>query len=588
MRLSAHRTALSVAAAGLLAALTIVAPAAAAPTGMECTNGPTFNLTARAGQMETPDGNSALMWSYAPTGGHFQTPGPVLCVDEGDTVTVHLHNALTETTSLVFPGQTGGITTTGGSSGLFAKEVAAGGDITYTFTANNPGTYIYESGTDPSKQVEMGLASAIVVRPAGHADRAYGDAATSFSDEYLIMLNEIDPELHSAVENGTAFDIATRKDRYYTINGRSFPDTLQDNDVPWLENQPYGALVHIKPYDATLNPRPVLIRMINVGTANHPFHPHGENLQFIGQDGREIKTPGGNDAVTEHFAETVPSGATEDFLLSFRDQDSFAPGNPVPVTFPSYRDMTFKDANTWYSGSPYLGTVGKLPSTTVSQQNVCGAFFFPWHSHALNEFANYDAGFGGMATLLRIDPLTGCGTPGLTTRTASPDSVTRTSPTPIVTSTTLLPNGLAAIGGLRADILSNISLSGNTTRTTDWYATFNNVPASGVQNLKVYYTGRNRRILQPTSGWTPGCAQTVRIWNWTTNNWNIPSLDSQTVGGTDVAIPDPVPSAPDSKYIGTGPNAGQVRVGVRCVLTGPGAVNFFSSGDFMQITYDAP
>ena len=97
--------------------------------------------------------------------------------------------------------------------------------------------------------------------------------------------------------------------------------------------------------------------------------------------------------------------------------------------------------------------------------------------------------------------------------------------------------------------MSNLSLSGNTTRTTDWYATFNNVPASGVQNLKVYYTGRNRRILQPTSGWTPGCTQTVRIWNWTTNNWNTPSLDSQTVGGTDVAIPDPVPSAPDSKYV---------------------------------------
>jgi hypothetical protein len=28
------------------------------------------------------------------------------------------------------------------------------------------------------------------------------------------------------------------------------------------------------------------------------------------------------------------------------------------------------------------------------------------HSHALNEVANYDAGFGGMLTLERIDPLT--------------------------------------------------------------------------------------------------------------------------------------------------------------------------------------
>ena len=49
------------------------------------------------------------MWSYAnaDTGGAFQEPGPVLCVNEGDTVTVNLHNGLAEPTSIVFPGQEG-------------------------------------------------------------------------------------------------------------------------------------------------------------------------------------------------------------------------------------------------------------------------------------------------------------------------------------------------------------------------------------------------------------------------------------------------------------------------------------------------
>ncbi len=37
--------------------------------------------------------------------------------------------------------------------------------MTYTFTAAEPGTYIYESGTDPAKQVQMGLYGALVVRP---------------------------------------------------------------------------------------------------------------------------------------------------------------------------------------------------------------------------------------------------------------------------------------------------------------------------------------------------------------------------------------------------------------------------------------
>ena len=272
---------------------------------MVCTDGPTFNLTARAGTMETPDGNSSLMWSYSPTGGHFQTPGPVLCVNEGDTVTVNLHNELPDATSIVFPGQKG-VSASGGTAGLFAREAAAGGDVSYTFTASTPGTYVYESGTDPSKQVEMGLASAIIVRPAGHPDWAYNDSKTKFSKEYLILLNDIDPELHSAVENSQPYDIRTLHNRYFTINGRAFPDTLHDNGVPWLENQPYGALVHVQPYDVNLNPDPVLIRMLNVGLDNHPFHPHGESLQFIAQDGRQIKAPSGNDAVTEHFGGDDP------------------------------------------------------------------------------------------------------------------------------------------------------------------------------------------------------------------------------------------------------------------------------------------
>ena len=51
------------------------------------------------------------MWSFAPTGGAFQHPGPVLCVNQGDTVTVILTNSLPNYLSLptrasiIFPGQ---------------------------------------------------------------------------------------------------------------------------------------------------------------------------------------------------------------------------------------------------------------------------------------------------------------------------------------------------------------------------------------------------------------------------------------------------------------------------------------------------
>src|SRR5262252_3597501 len=122
--------------------------------GMVCTPGTVaggthmFNLTANTGYADTPDGNSVFMWGYAnhdaPDNDHFQTPGPVLCVTEGETVVVNLTNTLPEPASIVFPGQAG-VTASGGSPGLFTDEAASGGTVSYSFTAGHPGTYLYQS-----------------------------------------------------------------------------------------------------------------------------------------------------------------------------------------------------------------------------------------------------------------------------------------------------------------------------------------------------------------------------------------------------------------------------------------------------------
>ena len=135
-------------------------PPAAGAIGIVCTTGPTFNLKATDGYISTPDGNSLYMWGYAEASGSFQMPGPTLCVNQGDTVTVNLTNELSEPVSIVFPGQIGvtaSMVTGSGVSGLFTLEAAPGETVSYSFVADEPGTYLYESGTEPHKQVQMGL-----------------------------------------------------------------------------------------------------------------------------------------------------------------------------------------------------------------------------------------------------------------------------------------------------------------------------------------------------------------------------------------------------------------------------------------------
>ena len=572
-------------AAGSLLAVAVhgsALPPGAPKLGMVCTPGTVsgathiFNLETKTGYIETPDGNSVFMWSYDDPGvdaGHFQSPGPVLCATQGQTIVVNLTNHLTEATSLVFPGQQA-ITTSGGAAdGLLAREAAAsGGTVSYTFTAGNPGTYLYESGSDVAKQVEMGLYGALIIRPSAGANLAYG-ATSQFdpSREYLMLLADMDPFLHHAIETGTTYDFNSRDNRYFTINGQSFPDTIQDNGSGLLPNQPYGALVRIQPNNPTTNALPALIRMVNAGVDNHPYHPHGNHTTQIAQDGRQLTSPGGAPAFTEHFGETIGAGATEDFLLRWDDTDHWDPGtNPLPVPPPNYRDVTFKDANTWYSGSPYLGYKGTLPAGTTSQ-NICGEWYFPWHSHALNEFTNFDEGFGGMGTLLRVDPPGGCFTTAFSTAivggvlksgsvsalavggtdanyyqvnprtTTRPTATTAGQGTITVASAAGFPTSGSYYIRIDNEVMQVTGGQGTTTWTVtrgqlgtappvshaagatvtalanDWYGSFSGVKA-GSTNLKVTYQGKN---CANTTGTTCTALttnlpqQTVKICDWT-------------------------------------------------------------------------
>jgi hypothetical protein len=567
-------------------------PPGAPKIGMVCTPGNlaagtrTFNLTTSTGHIQTPDGNSVFMWSYAdadepdPVLRAFQSPGPVLCATQGETVVVNLTNNLPEPSSVVFPGQDAEVTTTGGTAGLLTREAAAsGGTVSYSFTASKPGTYLYESGSDVAKQVEMGLYGALIVRPTAGANLAYG-STTQFNPawEFLLLLADIDPFLHHAVETNTAYDFNSRNNRYFTINGRSFPDTVQDNGSSLLPNQPYGALVRIRPNNPSSNPDPALIRMVNVGVDNHPFHPHGNHTRLIAQDGRPLTSPAGGSASTEHFGESIGAGQTEDFMLRWDNQSTDTSGssfnddwdpntNPLPVAQPNYRNLTFKDGNTYYSGSPYMGYKGTLPTGTVSQ-NVCGEWYFPLHSHALNEFTNFDEGFGGMGTLLRVDPAGGCfGSAASTTivggvlksgsasalaqddanyypvnpkTTTRPTATTATQTTITVASAAGFPTSGSYYVRIDNEVLRVTGGQGTTTWTVsrgqlgtaaaahaasatvtalanDWYASFTGV-AAGSQNLKVTYKGKN---CANTTGTTctaiasnlPG--QTVKVCNWT-------------------------------------------------------------------------
>lgn len=374
-----------------------------------------INLWAADGRVSMPDGNSIYIWGF--TGqedASAQLPGPHLVVTQGETVVVKLTNTLPESVSIRFPGVENVMVVNPDGSETVAEPQYQGGklvslvnyappgdSITYKFVAAHPGTYLYESGTDPHKQVPMGLYGAMVVRPADYHPEnnktAYGaGTGTEFDREYLLVVGEIDPALHRAVETGEPYDMQGYKPRYWTINGRAAPDTMLPDRAGYLPAQPYGCMIMAEPGER------VLLRYAGAGVDHHPLHPHGNHTRVVAVDGRLLKNESA-DLSFDRFTVLVGAGQTYDQIFTWTGL-GFTPANPIPTTMPNLRNLAVGHVGwTMWSGSPYLGEKGDIP-VGITSFNRMGEYHFMLHSHEEPQITNWGEFPGGMMTMIAIYP----------------------------------------------------------------------------------------------------------------------------------------------------------------------------------------
>ncbi|MBU6435914.1 MAG: multicopper oxidase domain-containing protein [Betaproteobacteria bacterium] len=413
-----------------------------------------FRLAALPGYISAADGVSIYMWGLADdsqtyaNGGtpQMQYPAPTLIVNQGERVRIVLRNLLPTRTSLIFPGHVV-INTASGVNGFIAREARRNGTVTYEFDAREPGTYYYQSGTQPGLQTEMGLLGALIVRPNNYSALnkiAYNHAGTRYDRETLMVLSEVDPVIHTDIEQQVnAFvataaanaekvftvDMSKRFPQYWFMNGRTSPDTMADNFVGELPAQPYNCLPRMHPGER------LLLRVIGAGADLHPLHHHGNNSWTIARDGRMLSSDpakGANLAQSDYTVRIVP-GETYDAIWSWtgeglgwdiygldcprdaqgnvidaqcphtadmRHQKPSDRGRPLPTVLPSELELAYGE---FYSGSPYLGSAGRKP-VGAGALNVSGGFFHMIHSHNEREIVNGGIYPGGMMTMIIIEP----------------------------------------------------------------------------------------------------------------------------------------------------------------------------------------
>ena len=157
----------------------------------------------------------------------------------------------------------------------FDAEARLLGDTqTYTWTGANvkEGTYLYQSGTHPSVQMQMGLYGPLIVYPSGgpgspvYAAPATpgnpGHPATAYDVEAVILFSEIDPALHEAIAMGHYGPIApvvNPQADWMTSTANYTPRYFLVNGNPYSPNSPAIPAGNLG--------QTVLLRFLNAGLA---------------------------------------------------------------------------------------------------------------------------------------------------------------------------------------------------------------------------------------------------------------------------------------------------------------------------------
>lgn len=242
-------------------------------------------LRAEAFDKSMPDGELVPMWGFASCDVGWTTcdpptaPGPRLEVSSADPLTVHVDNTLPVPVSIGVPGQSDGgdpVWTTDGRGRRrvrsFTHEAAPGATADYTWTALRPGTFLYETTTQPSVQVPMGLYGALVVHPPDNpacasGTEAYDTADSCYDAEVVLVFSEVDPWLNEAIAAADGDPTA-------------FPSTVDYEPAYFLVNGEESA-----PAPAGDPGDSVLVRMINAGLRSHTPAIVGLDLALLAEDG---------------------------------------------------------------------------------------------------------------------------------------------------------------------------------------------------------------------------------------------------------------------------------------------------------------
>jgi FtsP/CotA-like multicopper oxidase with cupredoxin domain len=331
-------------------------------------------------------------------------PAPMMAIDEDDEFFLTLTNVgmimrpdLFEQHTVHFHGYPNASAFYDGVPDA-SVAINIGGSFTYYYLAPDAGTYFWHCHITPPEHLQMGMVGQLYVRPRqnrvtsgtlyaglqaqqsnlrtacstdilcsnplpadagilpgataptpGAPGKTYayndGDGSTAYDVEYPIQMHGFDPNFHFVGMTFNPEPFTDMKDKYFLLNGRSYPDTVtagamqtQSADGALHFSQPLPTIINI-PHGGR-----ALLRISDLNVSEyHTLASLGIPMHVIGYNAKLLRDQAGNNMAYDTNSITLAGGESLDVILDASDTAKY-PGNQTFYLYTSNLDHLSNDA----------------------------------------------------------------------------------------------------------------------------------------------------------------------------------------------------------------------------------------------------
>jgi Multicopper oxidase len=252
-----------------------------------------------------------------------------------------------------------------------------GGSFTYYYLAPDAGTYFWHCHITPPEHLQMGMVGQIYVRPrqnrvavggglraalaqqqndprtacnsaadilctnplppsnsvlrAATGKYAYndGDGSTHYDVEYPIQIHGFDPNFHFVGMTFNPEGFADMKDKYFLLNGRSYPDTVISGPLETITTD--GSFHYSQPLPSIINipvGKKALLRISDLDVTEYQtLASLGIPMQVIGINAKLLRDQEGNNLYYATNSITLAGGESLDVILDATDTTKYPLGS---------------------------------------------------------------------------------------------------------------------------------------------------------------------------------------------------------------------------------------------------------------------